>query len=495
MAAQEKSLGNRSAKAAGVGLVGTAAKLVLQLAAQLILLRLVSPNDYGLFAIAAICISLANFLANAGLSAALIQRDSIDDDDIVCAFSWQALLGSIITLIVFLAAPLIASFFSKPELIDALRILSFVCLFSAASSVSNALLVRNLQYFDIHRANLTSYVIGYGIFGIGLAYLGYGYFALIAAWLIQAILLAVFYYFSAPHRIGFSLRHQSAGALTAFGKKAIVTNLMNWCNNTIDKVVVGRFYGAADTGLYSVAYNLVFTPLMQLLSTLQSVAFSASSRITSEDDYRSVSLGTLFLATMFFLPAFAAVSIASKPLITILLGLKWAESSAILEILSLSFAFVSIQGMLTPFLWGKDEVEREMSIQIVIAILAAILMLLVVDLGLVAIAAVALIVSFARLILVLAGVKRAFSLSLATIFLAIVPGALTALAVVMVGYWLLSITIAAPGNAVAQVASISIAYVVIFGLSIWLHRKKTIAILSPLLGESLLSRRLKGLRG
>lgn len=495
MATQENTLGKRSAKAAGVGLVGTAAKLVLQLGAQLILLRLVSPNDYGLFAIAAICISLANFLANAGLSAALIQRDSIDDDDIVCAFSWQTLLGGIVTGVVFFSAPLTASFFSKPELADALRILSFVCFFSAASSVSNSLLVRDLRYFDIHRANLTSYAIGYGLIGIGLAYFGLGYFALIAAWLTQAVLLAAFYYLSAPHRLRFSLRHQSARSLTAFGTKAIVTNLMNWWNNSIDKLVVGRFYGAADTGVYSVAYNLVFTPLMQLLGTLQSVAFSASSRLTSENDYRSLSMGTLLLATMFFLPAFAAMSLAAKPLIAILLGLKWAESSAILEILSLSFAFVSIQGMLTPFLWGKGEVEREMWIQIVIAILAVTLMLFVVDLGLVAIAAVALIVSFTRLILVLAAVRRAFSVSLASIVLAMTPGILTALAVAMVGYWLLSIATSATGSAVVQLASVFIAYVLIFGFSVWLHRRKTLAILTPLLGEGWFNRSFKRLRG
>lgn len=495
MAAQEETLGNRSAKAAGVGLVGTAAKLVLQLAAQLILLRLVSPNDYGLFAIAAICISLANFLANAGLSAALIQRDSIDNADIVYIFSWQTLLGGIITGIVFSSAPLIASFFSKPELADALRILSFVCFFSAASSVSNSLLIRELRYFEIHRSNLISYVIGYGVVGIGLAYLGYGYFALVVAWLTQAVLLAISYYLSAPHRIGFSLRNQGVKSLTAFGTKAIVTNLMNWWNNSIDKLVVGRFYGAADTGLYSVAYNLVFTPLMQLLSTLQSIAFSASSRLTSKDDYRSISMGTLLLATMVFLPSFTAMSLAAKPLVTILLGMKWAESSTILEILSLSFAFVSIQGMLTPFLWGKGEVEREMWIQIVIAILSVILMVFIVDLGLVAIAAVALLISFTRLILVLAGVRRAFSVSLISIVLAMTPGALTALAVALVGYGLLLITKNTAGSAVAQAASVSIAYALIFGFAVWFQRRRMMEILTPLLGEGFINRGLMRLRG
>lgn len=495
MTKEKNTLGQRSVKAAGVGLAGTAAKLVLQLGVQLILLRLVSPEDYGLFAISAICISFANFLSNAGLSAALIQRESIDKADIVCAFSWQALLGGVVTGAVFLAAPLIATFFSKPELVESLRVLSFVCFFSAASSVSNSLLVRDLRYLEIHRSNLVSYAVGYGFVGIGLAYFGYGYLSLIAAWLTQAVLLAALYYISAPHQLGFSLRSQGAQPLSAFGSRAIVTNLMNWWNNSIDKIAVGHFYAAADTGMYSVAYNLIFTPMMQLLGTLQSVAFSASSRLVSEDDYRSISMGTLFLSTMIFLPAFVAMSLAAKPIMAILLGQKWLEASAILETLSLSFAFISIQGMITPFLWGKGEVEREMWIQIGISIVAVTVILSIIDLGLRVIAIAALMVSLVRFILVVDGVRRAFSVSPNSILMAIAPGTLTAVVVAMLGYWLQSVTVAATGSAIAQIASIMVAYFLCLGASVWFHREKIMGIIVPLIGNKLsirISKRLSG---
>lgn len=490
MAEAPKNLGSRSTKAAGVGLSGTVAKLILQLAAQLVLLRLVSPSDYGIFAIGALCISFANFLANAGLSAALIQRDRINEQDIVCAFSWQSLLGAVITVTVYMTAPLLGLLFAKPELTDVMRVLSFVCFLNAASSVSNSLLVRDLRYFAIHRANLISYVAGYGVVGIGLANSGYSYFALPCAWLSQSVLQAILYYIAMPHRIGFSLRHENSGSLTSFGVKAIVTNLMNWWNNSVDKLVVGRFYGSADTGIYSVAYNLIFTPLMQLLSTLQSVAFSASSKLTSDADYRSVAIGTLMLSTLFFLPAFVALSLASEPIVIIILGDKWADSSEILEILSISFAFISIQGMLTPFLWGKGEISREMRIQIVIAVVAVALLAIVLDQGLAAIAMAALLVSSIRLMLVLFGTARAFSIPALSILNALWPGMATTMILLPLGYGGMAVAKQLSGGYVLQTIAVSAIYTLVFIASFWVFKKRTLAIITPLLGEALVNRLL-----
>jgi O-antigen/teichoic acid export membrane protein len=490
MAEAPKNLGSRSTRAAGVGLSGTVAKLILQLAAQLVLLRLVSPSDYGIFAIGALCISFANFLANAGLSAALIQRDRIYEQDVVCAFSWQSLLGAVITGIVYTTAPLLGSLFAKPELTDVMRVLSFVCFLNAASSVSNSLLVRDLQYFAIHRANLISYVTGYGVVGIGLAHFGYGYFALACAWLSQSLLQALLYYIAMPHRIGFSLRHENSGSLIWFGLKAIVTNLTNWWNNSIDKLVVGRAYGSADTGIYSVAYNLIFTPLMQLLSTLQSIAFSASSKLTSDVDYRSVTIGTLMLSTLFFLPAFASLSLASEPIVFIILGDKWVESSAILEILSISFAFISIQGMLTPFIWGKGEVSREMRIQIVIAFAAVALLAMVLDQGLTAIATTALLISSIRLLLVIFGTARAFSIPASSILNALFPGVATTIVLVPLGFSGMAVAKNISGGYVLQTLAISVIYILVFIVSFWVFKKRILAIITPLLGEAFVNRLL-----
>lgn len=490
MAESPENLGSRTSKAASVGLAGTIAKLVLQLGTQLILLRLVTPSAYGIFAIAALCISFASFLANAGLSAALIQKENINDTDIVCTFSWQFLLGAAITGLVLLLSPLAGLFFDKPDLTDVLQVLSVVCFLNAASSVSSALLVRDLKYVAIHRSNLISYVFGYGFIGIGLAYLGYGHLALAIAWLSQAALQAFLYFLAAPHRIGFLLRYDGSRSLSGFGTKAIVTNLMNWWINSIDKLVVGRFFGSADTGIYSVAYNLIFTPLMQLLSTLQSIAFSASSKLRSDSEYRSAAVGTLMLTTLLFLPAFVALSLSSEALVVIILGNKWAGSSAVLEILSLSFAFVSIQGMLTPYLWGKGEIGREMRIQIIIAFAAVAMLMLAFDHGLKAIAIAAMVVSCLRLALVLAGTAQAFTIPALSILNALWPGTVATLILLLLGHGGLAVAKQLEVGHLLQIMTTSLIYIVVLIASLWFFKARVLTVINPLLGEAFVNRLL-----
>lgn len=488
MKKNHKTLAESTAKAARIGLSGTIAKFVLQLAAQLVLLRLVSPSDYGVFAIAALCLSFANFLANAGLSAALIQKEKIDDEDVVCAFSWQLLLGATISAIVFLVSPFLGLLFKKPELVDVVKILSFVCLLNSASSVANSILIRDLRYFAIHKANLFSYAVGYGVVGIGLAYLGYGYFALACAWLSQSIIQAGLYYSAAPHRIGFSIHKKNSVFLISFGSKAIVTNLVNWWINSLDKLVVGRFYGAAETGVYSVAYNLVFNPLMQFLSTLQSVVFSASSKLNSDDSYRSAIVGTLTFSSFLFLPVFTALSLASNAIVTIVLGVGWGDSSSVLEILSISFSFISIQGLLTPYLWGKGDVGKEMQIQIVIAFIAAAVIGSLLSGGILCIAKGALLVSLMRLVLVLVGISKVFSIQILVIFQAILPGLMAAMSLLILGFACLNVAGKLNGGVYSQVLVIFFVYILVMTGFLLVFKRSIFKNIPPLSEDKLWKR-------
>lgn len=480
------SLGERGAKAAGIGVTGTIAKLALQLGAQLILLRLVTPSDYGIFAVAALCMSFANFLSDAGLSAALIQKKTITGEDIRCAFTLQTLLGITISVVTFLVAPAISSFFSKPELEEALRILCLVSLLNAASSVSSRLLVRDLKYFALQKASLIGYVIGYGVVGISMAAAGFGYRALACAWLAQATVTAALTFAAHPHSIIPAFYRSNISSLSGFGAKAIFTNIANWFNASIDKLLVGRFFNPAETGLYSVAYNLIYTPLMQLLSNLQSVIFAAASKFTSDKEgYRTAVTGTLILSSMFFFPAFVGLSVASEAFVGVVLGSKWLESSAVLALLAPSFAFAAAQGLLTPYLWGKGVVEREMGIQLLVAVIALIVLLTLLDQGILAVASGALFIAFIRFTLVLSVVKSTFEIAWKNILKGLIPALFSTLATFALGMFVRQIGTTFEFGFVAELFAIATSTVAVIFLSLRLYGATLKPILSPLLGSKM----------
>lgn len=480
------SLGERGAKAAGIGVSGTIAKLVLQLGAQLILLRLVAPSDYGIFAISALCMSFANFLSDAGLSAALVQKKTITNEDIRCAFTLQTLLGMTISIATYLLAPTIANLFVKPELVEALRILSFVSLLNAASSVSSRLLVRDLQYFALQKASLIGYIIGYGVVGISLAATGFGYRALAFAWLCQAAVTAALTFVANPHSVVPLFDRKNVASLTGFGTKAIVTNIANWWNASVDKLMVGRFFSPTETGLYSVAYNLIYNPLMQLLSNLQSVIFAAASKVTSDEDgYRRAITGTLVLSSLIFFPIFIGLSVASEAFVGIVLGKKWLQSSPVLALLAPSFAFTAAQGLLTPYLWGKGVVEREMRIQLLVAVVALVALLALLGHGILAVAFGALLIAFLRFILVLSVVKQTFGIRWQNILSSLVPATATSFATVALGMFFRQICTVLELHFLVHLLAIAFSTTATMLISFRLYGKTIKPIISPLLGSKM----------
>lgn len=481
-----ETLGQRGAKAAGIGMTGTIAKLVLQLGAQLVLLRLVSTSDYGIFAIAALCMSFANFLSDAGLSAALVQRKTITSEDIRCAFTLQTLLGITISAATYLLAPAISALFSKPELAEALRILCLVSLLNAASSVSSRLLVRDLRYLALQKASLIGYVVGYGVVGISLAVAGFGYRALAYAWLSQAAITAALTYAANPHSIVPAFYRNSVSSLTGFGIKAIVTNIANWWNASIDKLLVGRFFSPAETGLYSVAYNLIYTPLMQLLSNLQSVIFAAASKVTSDEEgYRRAINGTLILSSLIFFPGFIGLSVASESFVGIVLGQKWLPSSAVLALLAPSFAFTAVQGLLTPYLWGKGVVEREMGIQLLVGVMALLVLFLLLEHGILAMACGALLVAILRFVLVINVVKNTFAIPWAHILKGLVPAAASSITTFAIGTFAKQICTMLELGFIVHLIALAISTITIIFVSFRFYGKLLKPIVGPLLGAKM----------
>lgn len=363
-------LGRRSLAAVFWGGGGTAGRIVLQVATQILLARILGPAQYGLFAIGAIVIGFSNFFSDIGLAYGLIQKAEVSEQDLRFVFTWQVIVGVAVTAMVFLASGPIAAFFGDADARDVVGGLSVVCLLNALTAPSQNLLKRNLDFKRIQIGSLGGYFVGYVLVGLPLASAGAAVWALVAAWVTQSLVCLAIYYLAVRHPLRPLLWFDGARQMAHYGATVLVTNLTNWVIGNIDRVVVGRFFASREIGLYATAYNLLYSPVSSLLGIVQPIFFSAGARIADEQErIIGIHLSLMAATAVVVLPASVVVAVIADTAVLALYGPQWADAGSLLAPLALAMPFFLFWGFTTPLLWLGGKPEREFRAQLPMALL------------------------------------------------------------------------------------------------------------------------------
>lgn len=365
-----RELGKRGFSAVAWGSLGALVRMALQLAAQVVLARILGPEQYGIFAIGVIVISFSNFLADSGLAYGLIQKAQIDSRDLRFVWTWQLILGSLVAGAVWLLSATLAAFFSEPRAEPLLQALAWVCLLSAMAAPAMNLLKRELRYRDLQLANLFAYAVGFYLVGIPLAMAGAQVWALAAAWLTQAALLLVLLYLCTRHPLSALLWYEGAAAQARYAGKVLITNLLNWALSNMDRVIVGRNFPSRDMGLYANAYNLVSAPGSALAGAVQPVFLSLASRMSDGPQRIAAGLrGGIAAVAAVALPAFALMAVLAQPLVALILGERWIDSAPLMAPMALAMPMWLLLALSTPVLWTQDRHSREFTLQLPLLVL------------------------------------------------------------------------------------------------------------------------------
>jgi lipopolysaccharide exporter len=364
-----KDLGARSLNAVFWGGGGAVARIFLQFGTQVVLARLLGPEQYGLFAIGAVVVSFSNFFADVGIAYGLIQKTKVVDTDLRFITTWQFIIGALVSLAVAFSSEHIALFFGDPRASDIVKALAIICLVNALAAPSLNMLKRQLDFKGIQIAQLVSYILGYIAVGIPLALYGWQVWALVVAWLVQSLVLLVILYGYVRHPLRPLLWSEGAHDLAKYGFTVLITNLINWLINNVDRVIVGRVFQSKEIGLYATSYNMLYNPTSSLLGILQPVFFSASSRLSDEktriaSGYRSL----IACVTLFILPAFVGLSVVSETFALALYGAAWQSLGETLRPLALAMPLFLLWGLTTPLLWTGGGAAKEFKTQLPLAV-------------------------------------------------------------------------------------------------------------------------------
>lgn len=343
-------------------LIGSIIRYGASFVINILLARILGPEPYGLVAIATIFVAIGNLIIDSGLNSGLVQKSEITNEDIHYIFTVQLGMGLLITTVISGLAPLIGAFYGQPEVIPVLQALSITSVVQAAGQTSVALLKRKLQFDRIQQVSVASYILGYLCIGLWLAVKGYGVWSLVFAQLFTSVIHLILIYGVTRHSLG--LRFADPSGVSRFGTKILGTNIANWIISNFDNTAIGWVYGPTSLGFYSRAWTLAITPVQVVVSSVQPVLFSATSKLKgSAERARFTFIGIFTLFGIVFFPFSLFQSLVAADLVEFLYGAKWNAAAPILSILSLAMPFFALMALEGPVLAGLGKPEIELRTQ------------------------------------------------------------------------------------------------------------------------------------
>lgn len=309
---------------------------------NIILARLLTPNDYGIVGMLTIFLTFSNVFIDSGFSRALIQKQDRTENDYSTVLIFNIVISIIIYIILFFASPAIAQFYKTPELLQLQRVFFLVIILNSLTVVQNAQLQINVDFKHIAIINSFSVILS-GIIAIVAAYNGLGPFALVIQTLSKALISAIMFWIIGKWvpKTGFSKK--SFKNLFGFGSKLLVSGLLSTTITNVYNLVIGKVYNPASLGYYTRAQQFPEITSGTIASVLNTTTFPLMSSLQNNKDELANTLKKLIkMTSMIVFPAMIGLACLSEPIILVLLGEKWLPASNLLFWISLSYIFTPL---------------------------------------------------------------------------------------------------------------------------------------------------------
>ncbi|MFO1257174.1 MAG: lipopolysaccharide biosynthesis protein [Gammaproteobacteria bacterium] len=334
----------------------------LRFIATVIVARLVTPDDIGIFSVAFVVISLGHVIRDFGVAQFLIKEKEINQDKIVAAFTLMLIISWGLFILMYWARHPIADFYNKPELNEALQILSLIFLFAPFGSVRIALLRRDMNFVSLAKINIASY-LSLQIVTVILAFLGWGYLAL--AWGqiagVLATMLGTFVYYKLPFMMP---RLKGIRGVMRFGINISATNVGESLASGSPDLILGRVLNMEAVGFFGRAQSLISLFKIAVQAAVWPVVlpyFSSKDRqgLSILEDYEKA----IRYYTTFALPFLAVLGIASELMIEVLFGGTWLPASPIVKWLCIGAMLETCFPFLGPFLVALAHEKLNLGLQ------------------------------------------------------------------------------------------------------------------------------------
>lgn len=322
-------------------------KSVIQLGSLVVLGRILSPADYGLYGMVTAITGIAVVVGDLGLSLAALQARTLTQQLKSNLFWVNVLVGTAIGVVLAGIAPLLVLFYDQPKLLGLTMLLAVAFPVNGIAVQFRVELNRRGEFGKIMLSDVGGQAAGLAC-AIAAAVAGWGYWALGLQLTIAALVTFVGVAVRARWLPSLPGHADGLRGMLGFGANTLAVQAFNFISSNIDNVSVGRFLGAAALGFYSRAWTLVTLPMYQLVSPLTRVVLPALSRLEG-DEFRAALARLQVVISYGLLAVLSGLAAVAPFFLETVLGTKWVHSAPILETLAVGAAFQSLGYI---YYWG-----------------------------------------------------------------------------------------------------------------------------------------------
>jgi teichuronic acid exporter len=315
----------------------TAAKLVVQIASwagTLVVVRLLTPVDYGLMAKVSVVCAIAGAIAELGLESAIVRAPNLTRDDLRKIYGVALLFGAAITSVVIAASPLLSTLFREPKLTLPIAAASLQIFVGATAIVPSALWIRDLAFQRLAKVEMTA-----GIMTISatllLALLGAGVWSLVLGTLfgatVRSCALLVF-----GERVWPRFSARGIGEHLKFGLTLVGNRVSYFVVVQSDVLIGSAFLSTTEIGQYAVALQLATLPMAKVMGTINQIALpTVAQQQDDKSGVRRALLRSIGLISLIAFPVLWGISAVAPELVRVLFGPQWLPVVPALVILPL----------------------------------------------------------------------------------------------------------------------------------------------------------------
>jgi PST family polysaccharide transporter len=337
-------------------------RIPLTFAMQIILGRILLPEQFGIVAMATPVIVLIEIFTNLGLAQAVVQREKITQADLNAIY-WISLAGaSLMLLLVVLFSPLIAQMYGQPKVRAIVVILALQMPIAAIAGHASALMARRMQFGAIAIVDVTGTVTTF-VAAITSALLGAGSWSIVIGTMAGTLTRAILDRHLSGFRPGRPTWTPATSEMLGFGGKLISTSLLNYVSNYSNTVVIGVLMGARTLGLFDRSFALVLRPIASVTLPVTRVAVPLLSRVRSDSErYGNAFAAMLQGMVLIAMPGLITASLLARDVVLMLVGPNWFEMVPMFSAISIAAIFQALSGASSWLFESQNRAGEQISV-------------------------------------------------------------------------------------------------------------------------------------
>lgn len=310
---------------------------------SIILARILDPVVYGTVALVTVFTTILQVFVDSGFGAALIQKKEADNLDFSTVFYFNVVVCTLLYIVMFFCAPLIANFYNSPSLTPLVRVISLTLIISGLKGVQQAYVSRTMQFKKFFYATLGGTLIS-AVVGIVLAYRGFGVWAIVAQTLTNNFVGTIVLWFTVKWRPMLAFSFKRLKTLFSFGWKLLCSALLNTIYEESRSLIIGKKYSSADLAFYNKGRMFPNLIVSNVNTSIDSVLLPTMS--SSQDDrekVKSITRNSIRVGSYLMWPLMVGLGVCAEPFVRLVLTDKWAFCVPYLQIFCFIYALMPLQ--------------------------------------------------------------------------------------------------------------------------------------------------------